>query len=203
MPAKNKSLHGFVPDRSNTVLLLVDAINDFEFDGGDELARIALPVAHRIARLKRAMKERGHAVIYANDNFGKWQSDFRSLVEHCLQDGVRGGEIVRTLRPDDDDYFVLKPKHSAFFSTTLDTLLSYLEAEHLVLAGLVSNMCVLFSANDAYMRDYHLSIPADGTAAREDEDHRYAVHHFRKVLKADVRPVEELIATLANRRESA
>jgi len=195
MAAKNQDLHGNVPDNSATALLLIDLINDFEFEAPEEaeaLFKHALPMAQRIAALKRRAKQAGIPVIYVNDNFGKWQSDLRKLIRHCLDDGVRGEPIVRLLQPEEDDYFVLKPKHSGFFSTTLDTLLEYLQAKTLIITGIAGNICVLFTANDAFMRDYHLIIPADCVASNDREENRAALEQMRKVLKADITPSTEL-----------
>ena len=181
-------LHGNAPDQCPVALLLVDVINDLEFEGGDRLLPNALPAAERLAALRRAARERDIPVIYANDNFGRWRSDFRHVVRHCLEDGVRGEPIARLLRPDDDDYFVLKPKHSAFFSTTLETLLAYLGARTLVLAGLTGDRCILFTAVDAFMRDFRVLVPADCTASIDDEENRQAVGYLERVLGLDVRP---------------
>jgi nicotinamidase-related amidase len=126
-------------------------------------------MAHRIAALKSRARQEGVPVLYVNDNFGRWRSDFSAQVDHCLKDGVRGQPIVELLRPDEDDYFVLKPKHSGFFSTTLDTLLEYLEVRAVVLTGIAANICVLFTANDAYMRDLHLAVPSDCMASNTEE----------------------------------
>lgn len=149
------------PDRAETALLLIDVINDLDFEGAENLLAQANPMALALANLKRRAKANGIPVIYANDNFGRWRSDFPKLVDHCLQPEGRGREIVAQLRPDDDDYFVLKPKHSAFFQTNLEILLDYLGARHLILTGMAGDICVLFSANDAYMRDFRLRVPAD------------------------------------------
>src|SRR5687767_3624623 len=161
MPAKNRDLHGSAPDYSRVALLLIDVINDLEFPGGASLLRLALPAARRIAALKRRAKHSGIPVIYVNDNFGRWQSDFTKQVKHCLEDGVRGAPLAKLLAPEADDYFVLKPKHSGFFSTTLDVLLEYLGVETLILCGFAGNLCVLYTAHDAYMRDFHLVVPRD------------------------------------------
>src|SRR5579871_855149 len=192
MPAKNEDLHGNAPDKSDVALLLIDVINDLDFLEGDQLLRHALPMARRIADLKRRAKAEGVPVVYVNDNFGRWRSDFSAQVEHCLGDGVRGRLVVELLRPGEDDYFVLKPKHSGFFSTTLDTLLEYLEARAVVLTGMAANICVLFTANDAYMRDLHLAVPGDCVASNTEEENRYALDQMAKVLKADIRPSTEL-----------
>ena len=192
MPDKNEDLHGNAPDKSEAALLLIDVINDLDFPEGDQILRYALPMARKIAALKKRAKQEGVPVVYVNDNFGRWRSDFNAQVEHCLQDGVRGKPIVELLRPEKDDYFVLKPKHSGFFSTTLDTLLEYLGTQTVVLTGLAANICVLFTANDAYMRDFHLVTPSDCVASNTEEENAYALEQMRKVLKADVRPSEEV-----------
>jgi nicotinamidase-related amidase len=192
VPSKNEDLHGSVPETSAVALLLIDVINDMEFPGAEALVEQAVPMAHRIAELKRRAKQAGIPVVYVNDNFGRWQSDFRRVVEHCLEDGVRGEEVARILQPDDDDYFVLKPKHSAFFATTLDTLLTYLGARTLILTGVAGNICILFSANDAYMRDFNLFVPADCVASNTARENENALEQMQAVLKADITPSQEL-----------
>jgi nicotinamidase-related amidase len=192
MPAKNEDLHGNVPDKAEVALLLIDVINDLEFDGGEELLKHALPMAEKIAELKRRARQAEIPIIYVNDNFGKWQSDFNKLLKHCLEDDVRGKPLAEILRPEEDDYFVLKPKHSGFFSTTLDTLLDYLKARTLILTGVAANICVLFTANDAYMRDFNLVIPSDCVASNTAEENEHALKLMEQVLKADTTPSTDL-----------
>jgi nicotinamidase-related amidase len=180
------------PDDSEVVLVLIDVINDLEFEGGEQLLEHALPAARNIARLKTRATRAGIPTIYVNDNFGRWRSDFKKLVEHCLESNVRGKQIVELLAPDDDDYFVLKPRHSGFFSTALDLLLQYLGSHTLILAGFAGNNCVLFTANDAYMRGYKLVIPSDCSASNEASDNEAAMHQMQQVLKADIRPSDEI-----------
>jgi nicotinamidase-related amidase len=173
--------------RSSVALLLVDVINDMDFAGSAALARQALPMARRIAALKVRASKAGVPAIYINDNFGQWRSDFRRLVDHCVNDDVPGREVARILRPCDEDYFVLKPKHSAFFGTTLDTLLAFLGTRTVVLTGIAANICVLFSANDAYMRDHTLFVPRDCTVSNTRAENAYAMKQMKTVLKADIR----------------
>ena len=202
MPAKNPDLHGNAPDKAAVALLLIDVINDLEFDAGAQLLQFALPMARRLAALKARAKKAGVPVIYVNDNFGRWQSNFKTQVEHCLKEDVRGRPIVEILQPQDDDYFILKAKHSGFFSTPLEILLNYLHVKTVVLTGIAGNICVLFTANDAYMRDYHLVVPADCTVSNSEEVNRHALEQMRVVLKADTSPSEELsFEALARKRE--
>jgi nicotinamidase-related amidase len=185
---KPRDPHGVAPERSELVLLLVDVINNFDFPQGDKLLRFALPAARRIAALKKRLRKRGVPAIYVNDNFGRWQSDFKKQVERCISDDARGAAVARLLIPAEDDYFVLKPKHSAFFSTSLDVLLSYLGARKLIITGFAADICVLFTANDAYMRDYELIVPSDCIAAETAGARRNASVQMKRFLKADICP---------------
>jgi len=187
VPGKNQDLHGNAPQAAAVALLLIDVINDLEFAGGEALLPFALPMARRIAALKRRAQRARIPVIYVNDNFGKWQSDFRKLVRHCLEDGVRGEPVVQLLRPEEGDYFVLKPKASGFFATPLDLLLEYLQVRTLVLTGVAGNMCVHFTANDAYLRDFRLVIPADCVASQSREENTAVLRQMRRLLGADIR----------------
>ena len=188
MLAKQNDLHGSAPDNTSVALLLIDVINDLEFDGGEALLAHALPMAMHIAALKRRAAQVGIPAIYVNDNFGRWQSDFAKLLAHCLHDGVRGQPLAAQLRPESEDYFVLKPKHSGFYATTLDLLLRHLHVTTVILTGLTGDICVLFTANDAYMRDFHIVVPADCVASQDAEENRHALLHMQRVLKADVQP---------------
>ena len=192
MPIKSKDLHGNVPDDAGAALLLIDVINDFEFENGDQLLKPALPVGQKIAELKKRAKAKGIPAIYVNDNFGKWQSDFKKIVAHCLEDRVRGKPFAQLVLPEDDDYFVLKPKHSGFYSTSLDLLLQHLGADKLILTGIAGNNCVLFTANDAYMRDFKLFVPSDCVVSQTREENDYALKQMAEVLKADITLSSEL-----------
>lgn len=192
MPSKNQDLHGSAPDKCETALLLIDVINDLEFPEAEQMIGEAEVMAKKIHRLKQRARRAGVPVIYVNDNFGKWQSDFRRTVEHCSSRKVRGHEIARLLKPSAKDYFVLKPKHSGFFSTTLETLLRYLDATTLVLTGIAGNFCVLFTANDAYMRDYELFVPEDCCVSNTPRENEEALALMRKFLKADTRASDRI-----------
>lgn len=186
MKRASSDLHGNAPDTSPVALLLVDVINDFEFEGGSQLVRHALAAAKRIAHLKARCHEIGIPAIYVNDNFGKWRSDFKKLVSHCLRDKTRGEKIVALLKPQRRDYFVLKPKHSGFYSTTLHLLLQYLGARTLILTGFTGDICILFTASDAFMRDYRLIIASDCVVSQDEAENRKAMKYMKRVLDAHI-----------------
>jgi nicotinamidase-related amidase len=188
MPGQQHDLHGNAPDQAPIALLLIDVINDLAFAHGKALLKHALPMAKKIAALKRRAKRAGIPSIYVNDNFGRWQSDFQTLLRHCLDEDVCGKPIATLLQPEAEDYFVLKPKHSGFYATTLELLLQALGVHTLMLTGMAANICVLFTANDAYMRGYRLIVPADCVASQTVREHTSALHLMQTVLKADIRP---------------
>jgi nicotinamidase-related amidase len=183
MPSRNPDLHGSAPDKSEIVLLIVDVINDLDFPEAKQLLRFVPGMARKLRKLKERAKAEGVPVIYVNDNFGRWRSDVRRLVEHCRKGQAR--HLVDALRPKEDDYFVLKPKHSGFFSSTLETLLRYLGARRLIITGIAGNFCVLFTANDAYMRDYELLVPSDCTISNTARENREALNLMKRYLKAN------------------
>jgi nicotinamidase-related amidase len=192
MPAKNPDLHGNVPDQCSVALVLIDVINDMEFETGPALFENALPAAKKLAKLKRCARDAEVPVIYVNDNFGKWRSDFRQQLGHVLEDGVRGEPIAKLLRPNDEDYFVLKAKHSGFYHTQLDLLINYLQVRTLVVAGFTTDICVLFTASDAYLRDLEIVVPPDCSAAASVEDHESALEYMQRVLHVKAIPAAHI-----------
>jgi nicotinamidase-related amidase len=171
-----------------SALLLIDVINDLAFDGSEALIRQAEPMAARLAALKRRATDAGIPAIYVNDNFGQWRSDFRKTVAHCTARSSRGRRVSMRLRPTRDDYFVLKPKHSGFYDTTLETLLRDLRIRRVIVTGIAGNICVLFTANDAYMRGLRILAPADCTVSNTAADNDAALRQIELVLKGDVSP---------------
>jgi nicotinamidase-related amidase len=157
-----------------TALLLIDVINDFDFPAGRNLLRFALPAARRIAGLKRRLSARGVPIIYVNDNFGHWQADFRSQIQRCLTQECLGREVASKL----------KPRHSGFYSTSLEVLLGFLGSKSLILTGFATDICVVYTANDAYMRGYDLRVPGDCVAAETSSRNRLALNHMKSRLRA-------------------
>ena len=169
-----------------TALLLIDVINDLAFEGSRALVAQAEPMAARLAAFKRRATAAGVPSIYINDNFGQWRSDFRRTVAHCTARSSPGHLVSRRLRPTSRDYFVLKPKHSGFYDTTLDTLLETLAIRRVILTGIAGNICVLFTANDAYMRDLRIFAPADCIVSNTAADNDYALGQIETVLKGNL-----------------
>ncbi len=173
-----------------TAVLFVDVINPFDFEGAERLLENALGVLPALLRLRRAAHRAGVPVIYANDNFGDWRSESSRIITRC-QKGA-GRRFVRSVAPLARDYFVLKARNSAFFCTSLPLLLEALRVRKLILAGLSTDNCVLFTAHDAYLRGYDVAIPSDCVAAQSAEDTERALEQMKCAVKADIRPSTSL-----------
>ncbi|MDT9025270.1 isochorismatase family cysteine hydrolase [Rossellomorea yichunensis] len=170
--------------QEKSALLIIDMINTFDFQGGENLFENTLKIVDNIRGLKRKAKDSGIPVIYVNDNYGLWQDNMNDIIEHCKK--KKGETVIEKIHPDTDDYFIIKPKHSCFFGTQLDILLHQLEVKHLILTGIAGDICVLYTANDAYMREYEISIPKDCMASESDGDNESAIRIIKKTIGADM-----------------
>ncbi len=161
-------------------------INPFTFPDATQMFPTVLHVAEQIAQLKRRARNAGVPSLYVNDNFGKWQHDLRTMVESCLHNECPGRPVTEALKPDTEDYFVLKPKHSGFFATPLELLLRFLDVRRLIVTGVSGDNCVLYTAADAYMRDFAITAPRDCIASLNPESNEYALVQMHTTLKAEV-----------------
>jgi nicotinamidase-related amidase len=183
---RSSSLHGSAPDKHSVALLVIDLISDFRFEDGEKLARAAKRIVKAVAHLTLRVRASGVPVIYLNDNRGRWRSDRAELLKRCTESSSLGADIVRQLAPQERDYFILKPKHSGFFATPLSALLEHLGTRTVVLTGMTTEQCILFTAIDAYVREYDLIVPSDAVAGIRLS--RPALVHIKTILKAAAVP---------------
>jgi nicotinamidase-related amidase len=177
--------------RGNTALLILDMITEMDFSGADAMLRDTISASDRILRLREAADKARLPVIYVNDNFGEWHSERYRLVERAItSDAAR--EFVAKLAPRDGDYFIIKPQFSGFYATNLPVLLPKLGVDRLVITGIAADICVMFTAADAHMRDYALWIPEDAVAAQTRERRRWALEIMKQSMGAEVRPTDKM-----------
>lgn len=178
------------PAAGGTALLIIDMINDMDFPGAEEMWAEAGKAADAIVKLRDDADRLKAPVVYVNDNYGQWHSERSRLVEHCGRSGP-GREIVDKIRPRDDDFFVIKPQFSGFYSTNLPVLLPKLRANRLILTGVAADICVLFTAADAHMREYGLWVPRDAVASSSKERTNWALEIMQNSMSAETRPTTE------------
>lgn len=186
MPRRRWLQPTLVPE-SDEVLLLVDVINPFHFPNAKTLLEGAVQAAPRIASLKSSLRSKGVPTIYANDNYGTWDSEFSDILAACCRLQAKRGEVARLLAPDDGDLVILKPQHSAFHSTPLLHLLGRMRVRKMVIAGFATDMCVMLTATDARMSGYEVWVPADCTAAEAPERKNDTLHQLSRAFKCSIR----------------
>jgi len=145
-------------------LLIIDMFTLFDFPEAGQAKPEALKAAGHIERLAQHFRKRDHPVIYANDNFANWQMDFKELVKLCLTTEGESSAIAKLLQPEHGDYFVLKPKHSAFLATPLTVLLAKLGVRELVIAGMTAESCITATCFDANAREYQTIVVQEAVA---------------------------------------
>jgi nicotinamidase-related amidase len=170
--------------RAGSALLLIDFIHTLDYEYGEALLPHALKAAQSTARLKRRANAADVPVIYVNDNFGEWRSDFRTVVKHCLR--CPGRPLAELLKPTKKDFFVLKPKNSGFYQTPLRSLLEDLGVQKILLTGLTTDICVLFTANDAHLLELEVWVVSDCVASANPKDTEYALDYLKRVVSATI-----------------
>ncbi len=175
------------PSLSKTAVLFIDVINDFKFNGGEKLLDHTKNILPHLKRLKAFARENNLPTIYINDHYGVWQADFQKIIKHCTNEFSQ--EIIQEIKPDDTDYFLIKPQHSAFFQTPLQSLLYELGKTRLIVAGIAGDICILFTAKDAYMYKYDMHIPENCMASEDKDGNEYALYLMRSVMKAKTDPI--------------
>lgn len=171
----------------SSAIIFIDIINHFNFDGSEKLLKNTNEILPHLKNLRDFGKKRKIPIIYVNDHYGLWQADFRKIINHC--ENKFSQHIIHDLKPDDNDYFLIKPQHSAFFQTPLHSLLTDLGKTNLIMAGIAGDICILFTAKDAYMYQYSMHIPENCMASEEKEGNEYALYLMQSVMEANTNPI--------------
>ena len=144
-------------------LVVIDMLNPYDHEDADTLAASARDAVPRIAELRdRAYEAEDSLLVYVNDNHDRWDLDRQALVNVAL-DGEHP-DLVEPIAPNGKEPFLAKGRHSVFYQTSLAHLLHTQEVECLVLAGQVTEQCILYSALDGYLRGYEIHVPKNAVA---------------------------------------
>jgi nicotinamidase-related amidase len=147
---------------SDTALVIVDMLNAYDHEDADALTKSVEEALPAMVRLVERARDEAGLTVYVNDNFGAWQSDRDQLLETAMSG--RYGHLVEPIAPNEDALFVVKARHSIFYGTPLEYLLGERGINRIVLAGQVTEQCVLYSALDAYIRRLDVTVPRDAVA---------------------------------------
>ena len=190
-PDDKNSLRGFRAFKG-VGLLFIDLINSMDFEGAEELLPKFENVVNVAVRLRSEADKLGVPTIYVNDNYGEWHSERTKIVEACLNPENRCSAQIKRVTPRASDYFVIKPQVSGFYATNLPVILPRLGVSRLVMVGVAADICILFTAADAHMREYDLWVPSDGVASENDERRDWALDTLSKTMDAETRPTTTL-----------
>jgi len=171
--------------KASAALLIIDMINPLDFPGAAPLRAAVDDILKPLLALRAAADEAGLPVVYVNDHHGAWHAEPSQLIEKVVRAGCPGGAIAERLRPRENDYFVIKPQVSGFYATTLPALLPRLGVDRLILSGVAADICVLFTAADAHMREYDLWAPRDVVAGEDERRTSWALEIMRNSFGAE------------------
>ncbi|ATZ23362.1 isochorismatase family cysteine hydrolase [Streptomyces lavendulae] len=174
---------------AKTAVVIIDMLNTYDHQDADALVPSVEQALPAMIRLLEEARRRGLPVIYVNDNFGKWRSHHGEILEAALT-GPHA-HLVEPLRPDEDSYFIVKARHSAFYETPLAYLLGTLGVGHLVLCGQVTEQCVLYSALDAHIRHLSVTVARDAVAHIHPDLADAAVNMMEINMAARIVPAAE------------
>lgn len=166
-------------------LLIIDMLNDFILEGAPMQVKNALKIVEPIKREINKSKENGCKVVYVCDNHEENDKEFEIWPPHCVS-GTKGAEIYDELKPDPEDIIVKKTRYSGFYNTNLDEVLKKLNVDTLIITGLVTNICVMYTVADAVSRGYNVIVPKDCVIALDDYGHNIGLFQIKNVHKAEV-----------------
>jgi nicotinamidase-related amidase len=173
-----------------TALLVVDMLNPYDHPQADELAERVADALPGIEALLCRAEEAEAPVVYVNDNYGDWNSSAGELARAAMDGGHP--ELVEPVLPQADHSFVVKARHSTFYETPLEYLLDQRGVSRLVLAGQVTEQCILYSALDAHVRHFDVAIATDAVAAIYDELGGAALKMMERNMSAELTRAAEL-----------
>lgn len=173
-------------------LLIIDMLNDFVLPG----APLEVPGTGTIIPVVRNEIDKahavGHPVLFLCNAHEPDDREFRKFgwPPHAVK-GTKGAEVVEELKPAAGDIIIRKKTYSSFYGTTLDAALKRLDVDSLRLTGVVTHICILFTAYESQLRDYSVTVVEDGVAGIAKEDHDAALRIMKNVLGVKVVKAEE------------
>ncbi len=172
-----------------SALVVVDMQNPYDHEDAEPLTRSVEQVIEPLTALIARARKEDVEIVYVNDNYGDWNSSQEQLADAAMQ-GARP-DLVEPVLPPDEASFVIKARHSIFYGTPLEYLLSEKGVDHVVLAGQVTEQCILYSALDAYVRRLKVSVPRDGVAHIHEHLAHAALEMMEGNMSAELAPCAE------------
>lgn len=172
------------PNNNTCVLLVTDMLNDFVNKGAPLEVPKARAIIHNIKKAIKNARKKHIPIIYCCDAHKNTDPEFKLWPIHAVK-GTRGAQVIKQLRPRGEDYIITKTRYSCFYKTSLDKLLKKLGKTHIILTGVVTNICILYTTSEAYMRGYKVTILKNCVAALTQKEHQFALQQMKQVFHAE------------------
>jgi nicotinamidase-related amidase len=167
-----------------TALVVTDMLSTYRHEDAERLAPSARHALPALVEQIATSRSQEIPVIFVNDNYGDWNTSAEKLFEKALA-GAHP-ELVEPLLPEPDDALIIKARHSAFYTTPLEYLLRQSEVERVLLAGQVTEQCILYSALDAYVRHFEVAVARDAVAHIEEHLAAAALEMIERNMRGEV-----------------
>lgn len=168
-----------------SAILIIDMLNDFVLPGAPLEVPDTRKIIPNIEREIEKARRVGYPILYLCDSHAQDDREFKIWPRHCVK-GTKGAQVVDELEPEPKDIVVEKTTYSGFFNTRLEEVLRSLGATDLIITGCVTNICILYTASDAVLRGYDVTIPRGCVAGLNKEDHEFALRQLENVLKVKI-----------------
>jgi nicotinamidase-related amidase len=177
-------------ESGGAALIVIDMLNQYDHEDADRLATSVETTIPAIRALLDRARDDEVPIIYVNDNYGDWNTSADELGRRALEG--RHPELVEPILPPEDASFVIKARHSIFYETPLEYLLDRSGVERLVFAGQVTEQCILYSALDAYVRHFEVTVPADAVAHIHENLGNAALEMMERNMSAELTEAAQL-----------
>ncbi len=179
-------------DSEKTCLIVVDMLNDFVREGGALVVPDAKELIAPQQMLLERAREEGIKIVYLADHHLPDDDEFSKWPPHAIR-GTEGAEVIDELRPEEEDRLIPKRRYSGFFGTELDLILRENDIENVILVGVLTDICVMYTSADASARGYNVTVVEDATASVTKERHQFALNHMKEVHGTTLMITEEIL----------
>ena len=177
---------------SDTALLVIDMLNNYRHEDAEKLAASVADIVEPVAGLISSAQKRDDVdLIYVNDNYGDFTASQDDLVRQALE-GERP-DLVKPIVPNEGVRFLQKVRHSAFYATALAYSLRQLETKRVILTGQVTEQCILYTALDAYVRHFPVTVPPDAVAHIDVDLGKAALRMMEENMAAEIVPAQKCL----------
>ncbi|MFW9912893.1 MAG: cysteine hydrolase family protein [Candidatus Thorarchaeota archaeon] len=179
----------------NSALIIIDMLNDFVEKDGALVVPVAKDLVPTQAQILNQARQKALTVVYLADNHMPDDEEFKVWPKHSIA-GTRGAQVVDELAPGKGEKVIPKRRYSGFFGTDLDLTLREAGITNVILMGVLTDICVMYTSADASARGYNVYVVADGTGSTVRENHQFALQHMKDIHNTIVVTADQVLTQL-------